>query len=82
MTVTAPFDRKRVMTAGGGLLRPFRVRETRPLADALRDGEVRPDTPVLVVERGKDTVVLLTSRMSYHHVAQGRLRGKSWGVFF
>ncbi len=82
MTVSAPFDRKRVVTAGGSLVRPFRVRETRPLSDAIRTGEINDDAPVLVVERGDDTIVLLTSQMSYYHVAQGELAGKSWGVFF
>ena len=82
MTVTAAFDRTRVITAGGGLIRPFRVRETRLLSEALRAGQLRDDTPVLVVERGDDTIVLLTSQMSYHHVAQGEAGGKAWGVFF
>jgi hypothetical protein len=82
MTVTAAFDPTRVITAGGSLLRPFRVRETRPLSDALRAGEITADTPVLVVERGSETIVLLTSQMSYYHVAQGELAGKAWGVFF
>jgi hypothetical protein len=82
MTVTAAFDPKRVITTGGGLIRPFRVRETRPLSDALRTGEIRDDTPVLVVERGDDAIVLLTSQMSYYHVAQGEISGQSWGVFF
>jgi len=27
-------------------------------------------------------VVLLTSQMSYYHVAQGELNGKNWGIFF
>jgi hypothetical protein len=82
MTVTAQFDRTRVITAGGGLIRPFRVRDTRPLAGALRAGKVRDDTPVLVVERGDDTIALLTSQMSYYHVAQGELPGGPWGIFF
>lgn len=82
MTVTAEFDPERVITAGGGLIRPFRVRETRPLYDVLKAGEIRGDTPVLVVERGDDTIVLFTSQMSYYHVAQGEIGGKSWGVFF
>ncbi len=82
MTVTAAFDPTRVITAGGGLIRPFRVRETRPLSDVLKTGEIRADTPVLVVERGGGAIVLLTSQMSYYHVAQGELAGKAWGVFF
>jgi hypothetical protein len=82
MTVTAEFDRKRVATAGSGLIRPFRVKETRLLSAVLKEGKIRDDTPVLVAERGEATVVLLTSQMSYYHVAQGELGGKSWGIFF
>jgi len=82
MTVTAAFDRKRVVTAGGGLIRPFRVKETRPLSDVLKSGEIRGDAPVLVVERTGAVIVLMTSQMSYYHVAQGELSGKNWGVFF
>jgi hypothetical protein len=82
MTVTAAFDRTRVVTAGGGLIRPFRVKETRPLADVLKNKAIDDDTPVLVVQRGDDTIVLLTSQMSYYHVAQGELAGENWGVFF
>ncbi len=82
MTVTAAFDRKRVTTAGSGLIRPFRVKETRALSAALKEGKIRDDTPVLVAERGDATIVLLTSQMSYYHVAQGEITGKNWGVFF
>jgi hypothetical protein len=82
MTVTAEFDRNRVVTTGGGLVRPFRVRETRPLSAALKEGTIRDNTPVLVVERGGATIVLLTSQMSYYHVAQGELNGAAWGIFF
>ncbi|MBN2224239.1 MAG: hypothetical protein JW765_06150 [Deltaproteobacteria bacterium] len=82
MTVTAVFDRTRVITAGGDFIRPFRVKETRPLSDVLKRGEIRGDAPVLVVERGDAAIVLLTSQMSYYHVAQGQLSGTNWGVFF
>jgi hypothetical protein len=81
MTASA-FDPRRAVTAGGGLIKPFAVRETRPLADALAEGPLSDDTPVLVVERGGAAVVLLTRQMSYYHVAQGELSGKAWGVFF
>ncbi len=79
---TPAFDPRRAVTAGGGLLRPFAVKETRPLADALAEGLLSDDTPVLVVQREGTAVVLLTRQMSYYHVAQGELHGKAWGVFF
>jgi len=82
MTVTTAFDPRRAVTAGGGMIRPFMVKDLRPLKDALAAGDMKDDTPVLVVGRGGTAVILLTQQMSYYHVAQGELSGRPWGVFF
>ena len=61
---------------------PFRVTSPEPLADALEDGKVADDTPLLVLGRGDTRLALLTTQMSYHHVAQGELEGEPWMVAF
>ena len=52
------------------------------LQDARRAGHVQDDQPVLIFEAGGETLVLVTSQMSYHHVAQGEMAGEPWMVTF
>ena len=61
---------------------PLRDPDWRSLSDARRAREVSDDTPVLVFEAGGSTLVLVTSQMSYHHVAQGDRNGEPWMVTF
>lgn len=61
---------------------PLRDPEWKPLRGALRRGEIDDDTPVLVFEAGGRTLVLVSSQMSYHHVAQGDMAGEPWMVTF
>ncbi len=61
---------------------PFRVTDVESLADALDDGRVDEATPLLVLARGDARLALLTSQMSYHHIAQGELEGEPWMVAF
>ena len=61
---------------------PLRDPEFQSLADALEDGHVSRETPVLTFEAGGETLVLITSQMSYHHVAQGEIAGEPWMVTF
>lgn len=61
---------------------PLRDPEWTPLRTALRANEVDDDTPVLVFEAGGETLVLVSSQMSYHHVAQGEMAGEPWMVTF
>ena len=61
---------------------PLRNPEWVPLRDARRAREVADDTPVLVFEAGGQTLVLVSSQMSYHHVAQGEMAGEPWMVTF
>lgn len=76
------FDPDRAMLNDSPMFDPFRVTDMEPLADALSEGKVRNDTPVLSVERGGTQLALLTMQMSYHHVAQGELKGEPWMVSF
>ncbi|MCH7490740.1 MAG: DUF3179 domain-containing protein [Gemmatimonadetes bacterium] len=61
---------------------PLRNPEWRPLSDTRRGGDVSDDTPVLVFEAGGSTLVLVSSQMAYHHVAQGEMNGEPWMVTF
>ena len=61
---------------------PLRNPEWEPLSDALRRGDVADDTPVLTFEAGGEHLVLVSSQMAYHHVAQGEMRGEPWMVTF
>ncbi len=61
---------------------PFRVTSWESLADALEAGKVADETPLLVLTRGGKRLALLTTQMSYHHVAQGELAGEPWMVAF
>ena len=61
---------------------PFRVTATESLADALEEGKVAEEMPVLLLERGDARLALLTRQMSYHHIAQGELAGEPWMVAF
>ncbi len=61
---------------------PLRNPNWRSLSDARRSGDVSDDTPVLVFEAGGSTLVLVSSQMAYHHVAQGDMNGEPWMVTF
>lgn len=76
------FDPDRAMLNDSPMFDPFRVSDMEALTDALSDGRVRKDTPVLSIERGGTQLALLTMQMSYHHVAQGELKGEPWMVSF
>ena len=78
----ADFDISRAWLRDTTMFEPFRVTETRPLRDALADGEIGEDTPLLVVEHDAGKLALLTTQMAYHHVAQGEMAGEPWMVSF
>ena len=61
---------------------PLRDPEWVPLREARNARDVSDDTPVLVFEAGGETLVLVSSQMSYHHVAQGEMAGEPWMVTF
>ena len=76
------FDADRARLSDKDMFRPFEVRTTRPLQEALATGDVTEGMPVLVMEREASVLVLLTRQMVYHHVAQGELAGEPWLVSF
>ena len=76
------FDPDRAMLGERPMFDAFRVSQTRLLADALKDGAVERSTPLMVMQREGATLALITTQMSYHHVAQGNLMGEPWLVTF
>ena len=82
MPTKAGFDTDRALFWSAPNFVPLRNPDWRSLSDARRSGDVSDDTPVLVFEVGGSTLVLVSSQMSYHHVAQGDMHGEPWMVTF
>ncbi len=76
------FDISRAFIADHTIFEPFHVASTRPLREALAEGVVNDDTPLLVMEHRAGTLALLTEQMAYHHIAQGEIMGEPWMVSF
>ncbi len=76
------FDVSRATLSDKDEFQPFCVNAARPLHEALIGGDVREDTPVLIMEGATKALALLTRQMCYHHVAQGDLAGEPWMVSF
>lgn len=76
------FDISRFSSAGNGWFETFYVKDTQPLRDVLKAGQVAEDTHLLVTDTAGGKLALLTDQMAYHHIAQGRAGGKDWLVSF
>ncbi|NNF37762.1 MAG: hypothetical protein HKN71_03790 [Gemmatimonadetes bacterium] len=82
LPVKAGFDVERAFLGSQPTFTPLRDPEFEPLRTVLRRGDVRDDTPMLVFRIADRTMALVTSQMSYHHVAQGEMAGEPWMVTF
>ena len=76
------FDISRFNNTANGRFETFNVTKTEPLAAALKDGRVADDTRLLVTQTAAGKLALIMDQMSFHHVAQGRARGKDWLATF
>jgi hypothetical protein len=76
------FDIDRVLLWKTRNFDPLRDPQWQSMRDVRRAGAIDDDTPVLVFEAGGETLVLVSSQMSYHHVAQGEISGEPWMVTF
>ena len=76
------FDTDRAIFWRSSNFVPLRNPDWRSLSDARRAGDISDNTPVLVFEAGGSTLVLVSSQMAYHHVAQGNMNGEPWMVTF
>ncbi len=79
---TSEFAASRATLSDKDAFEPFHVKATRSLREALASGDVREDTPVLVMEGAAGALALLTRQMCYHHLAQGEMAGEPWMVSF
>ncbi len=75
LTATTTFDAKRAILSKRDMFRPIAVQRTEALADGVNRKQVRPETPLLLLEREGAALALLTDQMVFHHVAQGELNG-------
>ncbi|MDT8369979.1 MAG: hypothetical protein RQ745_12300 [Longimicrobiales bacterium] len=82
MPVKEGFDVERAYLGRAPLFQPMYNPEWIPLREARSRGAVDDDTPILVFEAGGRTLALVSSQMSYHHVAQGEMAGEPWMVTF
>lgn len=80
--VKAGFDTKRAIFWAEPNFVPLRDPTWIPLKKALKSGDVNEDVPVLTLKVGGQVLVLITSQMSYHHIAQGEIAGEPWMVTF
>lgn len=76
------FDRGRAWVMDSTVYPPLRADAGRSLVDLLAEGVIHNDTPLLLLERERGRIGLLTEQMSYHHVAQGDIDGEPWMVSF
>ena len=72
------FDTDRAIFWAAPNFVPLRNPDWQPMGDA----RLADETPVLVFEVGESTLVLVSSQMAYHHVAQGEMNGEPWMVTF
>jgi len=82
MSQVDDFDPDRAILNDEQWFDPFRPTDLESLADAVKDGRVAEDSPLMVLERGGVHLAVSTMQMSYHHVAQGELAGEPWMVSF
>jgi hypothetical protein len=80
--VAEGFDTDRALFWAEPNFIPLRDPEWTPLSEVRRARDVQDDTPLLVFEAGGKTLTLVSSQMSYHHVAQGEMAGEAWMVTF
>ena len=76
------FESSRAVLLKKNIYQPFKVKTEIPLREALKSGDVREDTPILVVEHNNWRLALQTSQINYHHVAYGEVDGEPWMTSF
>ncbi len=82
MPVKDGFDTDRAIFWARPNFTPLRDPELQSLRAARRAGKVRDETTVVTFDVGGKTLVLVSSQMAYHHVAQGDMEGEPWMVTF
>ncbi len=82
MPVKDGFDTDRAIFWSRPNFTPLRDPEWQSLRGARRAGDISDETTVVTFDVGGQTLVLVSSQMAYHHVAQGEMEGEPWMVTF
>ncbi len=82
MPVKDGFDTDRAIFWSQPNFIPLRDPEWQSLRGARRAGDISDKTTVVTFDVGGQTLVLVSSQMAYHHVAQGEMEGEPWMVTF
>jgi hypothetical protein len=82
MPVKDGFDTDRAIFWSRPNFTPLRDPEWQSLRGARRAGDISDETTVLTFDMRGKTLVLVSSQMAYHHVAQGDMEGEPWMVTF
>ena len=82
MPVKDGFDTDRAIFWSQPNFTPLRDPEWQSLRGARRAGDISDETTVLTFDMRGKTLVLVSSQMAYHHVAQGDMEGEPWMVTF
>ena len=82
MPVKDGFDTDRAIFWSRPNFTPLRDPEWQSLRGARRAGDISDETTVVTFDVGGQALVLVSSQMAYHHVAQGEMEGEPWMVTF
>ena len=82
MPVKDGFDTDRAIFWPHPNFTPLRDPEWQSLRTVQRSGDLTDETVVVTFDVQGKTLVLVSSQMSYHHVAQGEMEGEPWMVTF
>ena len=82
MSVKDGFDTDRAIFWARPNFTPLRNPEWQSLRAVRRAGDLTDETVVVTFDMQGKTMVLVSSQMSYHHVAQGEMEGEPWMVTF
>ena len=82
MPVKDGFDTDRAIFWARPNFTPLRDPEWQSLREVRRAGDLTDETVVVTFDVQGKTLVLVSSQMSYHHVAQGEMEGEPWMVTF
>ena len=80
--IAARFDTDRAIFWARPNFTPLRDPDWRPLRGVRRAGDLTDETTVVTFDVQGKTLVLVSSQMAYHHVAQGEMEGEPWMVTF
>jgi hypothetical protein len=82
ITIYEPFDLQHALINENDEPYPIHADQYIPLARALTEGLIQPQTDVLLVRHHGRDLAFVTLHLVYYHVAQGTLDGEAWMLSF